>query len=156
MAKRRIGCSVEEYIIDHLKKRKYRRTLKLFEEQNEDSAKTDSELLSKFTKYLKKKEMKNEIDDLGFEINFGACQPQTKISPSTKRKFGKIRENFITEKKERKIDVPKEFIKKIKKLGLKEEDAKILFETKIDWTAVYSNNKIYCTEKTCDFFTKIE
>ena len=87
MAKRRIDCSLEEYIIDHLKKRKYRKTLKLFEEQNEDSAKTDSELLSKFTKYLKKKEMKNEIDHLGFEINFGAFQPEAKVIFCPQYKF---------------------------------------------------------------------
>ena len=47
-------------------------------------------------------------------------------------------------------------MKKIKKLGLREEDAQILYQTKIDWTAVYSNNKLYCTEKTCDFFTEID
>ena len=56
----------------------------------------------------------------------------------------------------KKIDIPADFIKKIKKLGLREEDAQILFRTKIDWTAVYSNNKLYCAEKTCDFFTKID
>ena len=47
-------------------------------------------------------------------------------------------------------------MKKIKKLGMREEDAQILYQTKIDWTAVYSDNKINCTEKTCDFFTKID
>ena len=60
-----------------------------------------------------------------------------------------------TEKKE-KVDVPKEFIMKIKKLGMKIEDAEILFKTKIDWTAVYSNNKIHCPEITCDYFAKID
>ena len=58
--------------------------------------------------------------------------------------------------KEKKIDIPKDFIKRIKKLGLKEEDAEILFRSKIDWTAVYSENKIYCTEPACDYFTKID
>ena len=52
--------------------------------------------------------------------------------------------------------VPKDFIKKIKSLGLKEEDAEILYETKIDWTTVYSDNKIYCTEgKHCDYVTEM-
>ena len=59
-------------------------------------------------------------------------------------------------KKEKKIDIPKDFIKKIKKLGMREEDAEILFRTKIDWTAVYSENKIYCTEPGCDYFTRID
>ena len=58
--------------------------------------------------------------------------------------------------KEKKIIIPKDFIKKIKKLGLKEDDAQTLFESKIDWTAVYAENKLYCTELTCDFFTTID
>ena len=56
----------------------------------------------------------------------------------------------------KKNDIPKEFIKKIRKLGMKEEDADILYRTKIDWTAVYSNNKIYCTETGCDYYTKLD
>ena len=56
----------------------------------------------------------------------------------------------------KKNDIPKEFMKKIRKLGMKEEDADILYRTKIDWTAVYSNNKIYCTETGCDFYTKLD
>ena len=54
--------------------------------------------------------------------------------------------------------IPKSFIKKIKSLGLKEEDAEILYETKIDWSIVYSDNKIYCTEggeQKCDFVAEI-
>ena len=39
---------------------------------------------------------------------------------------------------------------------MREEDALILYKTKIDWTAVYSNNTLYCTEKTCKFFTTID
>ena len=39
---------------------------------------------------------------------------------------------------------------------MKEEDAEILFKTKIDWSAVYSDNKIYCTEAGCDFVTEIK
>ena len=57
--------------------------------------------------------------------------------------------------KRKKIDVPKEFLEKIKKLGMKEEDAEILFKSKIDWCAVYSDNKIYCVETGCNYYTKI-
>ena len=53
-------------------------------------------------------------------------------------------------------DVPNEFIRKIKNLGMKVEDAHVLFQTKIDWTAVYSENKIYCIEPACDFCTMID
>ena len=55
-----------------------------------------------------------------------------------------------------KIDIPKEFIKKIENLGMKVEDAEVLFRSKIDWTAIYSDNKIYCIEPGCDYFTKID
>ena len=59
-----------------------------------------------------------------------------------------------TESKKNKI--PKAFLRKIKELGLRDEDARTLFDSKIDWTAVYADDKIYCTEKGCDFATKIE
>ena len=39
---------------------------------------------------------------------------------------------------------------------MKMEDTEALYKSKIDWTAVYSNNKIYCTELTCDYSTKID
>ena len=57
---------------------------------------------------------------------------------------------------EKKKEIPKEFIKKIKKLGMKVEDAEALYTSKIEWTAVYSDNKIYCTEMACDFYTTID
>ena len=60
------------------------------------------------------------------------------------------------ETEKRNKDIPKEFIKKIENLGLKVEDAEILFKSKIDWTAVYSENKIYCVEPGCNYFTKID
>ena len=60
------------------------------------------------------------------------------------------------QKDESKKEVPKEFIKKIKKLGMRIEDAEVLYATKIEWTAVYSDNKIHCTEVTCDFQTNID
>ena len=59
-------------------------------------------------------------------------------------------------KKEVKTEIPKQFLKKIKKLGLKEEDAKTLYDTKIDWDVVYSDNKIYCVERGCDFVTELD
>ena len=61
-----------------------------------------------------------------------------------------------TETEKRKKDISKEFIKKIKNLGMKIEDAEVLFKSKIDWCAVYSENKIYCVEPGCDYFTMID
>ena len=58
--------------------------------------------------------------------------------------------------KRKKTDVPKEFVAKIKNLGMKVEDAEILFKSKIDWCAVYSDNKIHCVEPGCDYFTTID
>ena len=60
------------------------------------------------------------------------------------------------ETENRKIDIPKDFIKKIKNLGMKVEDAEVLFKSKIDWCAVYSENKIHCAEPFCDFSTTID
>ena len=57
---------------------------------------------------------------------------------------------------EKKIEIPKKFIRKIQRLGLKEEDAAILYETKIDWESVYAENKIYCAETGCGFVTEID
>ena len=39
---------------------------------------------------------------------------------------------------------------------MREEEADILYQTKIDWTAVYNENKIFCTEPRCEFSTKID
>ena len=61
-----------------------------------------------------------------------------------------------TETEKRKKDIPKEFIKKIKNLGMNLADAEVLFKSKIDWCAVYSENKIYCVEPGCDYFTMID
>ena len=59
--------------------------------------------------------------------------------------------------KDKKVkEIPKEFIKKIEKLGMKKEDAEVLYKSKIDWTAVYSENKIHCVEKGCDYYTKMD
>ena len=58
--------------------------------------------------------------------------------------------------RQKKTEIPKEFIKKIRNLGMKVEDAEILFKSKIDWCAVYSDNKIYCVEPGCDYSTKID
>ena len=68
----------------------------------------------------------------------------------------KLNHGIKKDTENRKIDIPKEFIKKIKKLRMKVEDAEILYKSKIDWTAVYSENMIYCTEPGCDYCTKID
>ena len=51
--------------------------------------------------------------------------------------------------------VSDEFVKKIQELGFKKENAEALFETKIDWTAMKSNDTIYCTQVGCEFSTQM-
>ena len=68
----------------------------------------------------------------------------------------KKKSNEPFDKKEKKIEIPTEFIKNIKKLGMREDDAEVLYKSKIDWAAVYAENKIYCPEVHCDYVTKID
>ena len=39
---------------------------------------------------------------------------------------------------------------------MRQKDAAVLYETKIDWETVYADNKIYCAETGCDFVTEID
>jgi len=76
---------------------------------------------------------------------------ERKLTSQNKKKL-----NEPIDKKEKKIDIPKDFIQQIKKLGMREDDAELLYKTQIDWAAVYNEDKIYCPEVTCDYFTKID
>jgi len=159
MTKRKVDCSLDDIIMEHFKKVKCKRTSKNFGAKR-SSESDHSNSFKEFIKFLKQKETKKEYhfdDDLGFEINFGAFQPDTKFQiPLQKPLIGKTIHGPKKETEKRKIDVPKEFIKKIKNLGMNVEDAEVLFRSKIDWTAMYSENKIYCIEPGCDYFTKID
>ena len=64
--------------------------------------------------------------------------------------------NRTENKKRQKKGVPKDFIKKIEKLGMNVKDAEILYQCRIDWSVVYSENKIYCIEPGCNYFSKID
>jgi len=82
MSKRKVESSLDDIVIGYLKKVKCEKTSKLF--GIERSGESDhSKSLNDFIVFLKQKEMKKEYhveDDLGFEINFGAFQPETKVS----------------------------------------------------------------------------
>ena len=153
MSKRKIDYTVNDIVTKYLKETKCEKTLKLIAENDSKSNEATVKTFKNFINYLKQKVRKTKTendDDLGFEINFGAYQQQPPVKIARKEKHG-LRND--TPKKE---DVPKKFIKKIQKLGMRIEDAEALYKTKIDWTAVYSENKIYCTEHGCDFFTTID
>ena len=80
MAKRKIDCNLDDIVAECLKKRKCEKSSKMFG----GKCKTGhSKVMEEFIKYLKQKDMEkaNQVeDDLGFEINFGAFQPTTKVS----------------------------------------------------------------------------
>ena len=153
MSKRKNDCTMNEFVIGYLKKAKYEKTLKLIVEK--DARKETMKTYKNFINYLKGKETKTKIendDDLGFKIDFREYQQAAVARKTISGKIKTGSKNEVVKKN----DVPKEFIKKIQKLGMRIEDAEALYKTKIDWTAVYSENKIYCTEHGCDFFTTID
>ena len=82
MAKRKIDSSLDHIVKEYLKQVKCEKSSKMF--GSESSGDSDhSKSLKKFMKFLKANEMKKENnveDDLGFEINFGAFQPEPKVS----------------------------------------------------------------------------
>ena len=83
MAKRKIDCTLDEIVVKYLKKANCDKTLKLFEDKVGRKKNVATERLEQFFGYLKEKEVHKEKmidDDLGFEINFGAFQPQIKVS----------------------------------------------------------------------------
>ena len=81
MAKRKIDFTLDEIVGEYLKKRKCQKSRKLFEENTGYHENDGTRILEKFMTYLKamgKKEIK--IEDLDFEINFGAYQTDQKVS----------------------------------------------------------------------------
>ena len=88
MPKRRYKCSDDglcEFVTEYLKKAKYEKSRKLFQNQTDSiipkPINSTSNLFLKFREFLLKKPIKTEInDDLGFEINFGAFQNEPKVS----------------------------------------------------------------------------
>ena len=58
-------------------------------------------------------------------------------------------------KKKRTTEVPQDFIQMMKKIGFNEDSANVLYETKVDWVALQSENKIHCTVRGCKFTSEI-
>ena len=81
MAKRKAEFSLDDFVTDYLKNAKCERTLKLFQDKKTFPKKDNKNTCERFMNYLMKKESEkeNESDDLGFEINFGVFQPETKV-----------------------------------------------------------------------------
>ena len=82
MPKRKMDCSLDDIVMRYFKKIRCEKTSKMF--GSERSSESDySKSLKKFMKFLKQTEVKKENrveDDLGFEINFEAFQPEQKVS----------------------------------------------------------------------------
>ena len=143
MVKREIDCDLNDIIGSYFRKKKCEKSLKLFYEKVAQTKNDPAKILWKFFVYLKEKKTDKENvkdDDLGFEINFGGYQRYQSALPVANR-FNE-QENLenkrskIEGERKKKKEVPKEFIKKIKQLGMSIADAVILYETKIDWIAV--------------------
>ena len=88
MSKRRYKCSDDgliEFVSEYLKKAKYEKSQKLFQNQTDSiipkPINSTSKVFLKFREFLLKKTIKPAIDDdLGFKINFGAFQNEPKVS----------------------------------------------------------------------------
>ena len=83
MAKRKIDCTLDEFVSKYMKKANCDKSLKLFEDKVECKKNVATERLKQFFGYLKEKEVHKKKmigDDLGFEINFEAFQPEKKVS----------------------------------------------------------------------------
>ena len=68
--------------MEYLKKAKCEKSIKLLGIEHSGGS-DHSKLLEKFTEFLTKSEKEKENrndDDLGFKINFGAFQPEKKVS----------------------------------------------------------------------------
>ena len=82
MAKRKIDCDLSDIIGSYMRKKKYEKSLTLLNEKDKAQMKNDqTQMLKKFFDYLKEKETdKENHQDESFEINFGAYQPDKKVS----------------------------------------------------------------------------
>ena len=123
MAKRKIECDLNDIIGVHLRKKKCEKSLKLFYEKSGEIRNDKTKIWEKFLDYLKEKNTakKHVIEeDLGFEINFGAYQPDIKVSSNalaaSKRfnnEHSKKKQSNIEGEIKKKKEIPKEFVKKI-------------------------------------------
>ena len=89
MAKRKMDCSLDDIVMEYLKKVKCEKTSKMFGTKGSNESDHDRSL-NKFIEFMKQNETTKETlvqDDLGFEINFGAFQPEKKVSFSTLLRF---------------------------------------------------------------------
>ena len=128
MAKRKHESSLNDFVIEHLKKTKCLKALKLFDETVESSsASVPLKNFESFISYLKTNPKSNENfdDDLGFEINFGGHEPEPRIERKHSPDVRRTKKRFKIDSTEAKIKIPTKFIMKIKKLGLREEEFQI-------------------------------
>ena len=82
MSKRKIDCTLDEIVGEYLKKGKFEKSRKLYEENIRYHENDETEILEKFLNHLKAMRTKKaiKIEDLDFEINFGAYQTDQKVS----------------------------------------------------------------------------
>lgn len=147
---------LDAFISEYMKHKTFEKSAKLFDYKNPRvlPRKNIQRTFERFEKYLNAIEkVKSESYDLGFDINFGSVS--TAVKYPVKRDIKLSKRSNEKRKRNRKSEVPKEFLMKIEKLGFKKENARVLYETKLDWTAMNSDSKIYCTQHGCDHNTFI-
>ena len=152
----RVGHDIDTFILEYMKYKQYDRSAKLFKSNHPRLLDGNNlqEVMQRFEKYMNENEkVKTENDDLGFEINFGSVSETVKYP--VKRETNLSHKKCEPRKRSRKNDVPKQFLAKIEKLGFKKQNARVLYDTKLDWTAMNSDSKIYCTQHGCDHNTII-
>lgn len=103
-----------------------------------------------FEKYFNKH---NDAKGLSFIFNL-----QTKRSELRKRLLAPSSDHTVTQKmkkrkcvKERKSDVPDEFLTLLDELALDRKDAKLLYENKDQWAFVKSDRLTFCSERGKNF-----
>jgi len=151
-----VGKDIDSFILEYMKYKKLKDSAKLFQSKNPKvfPRKHIQGTVERFEKYLHKNEkVKSENYDLGFHINFGSFSKAVKYPV----KWDIKKSNSLDEKRKRrrKSEIPKEFLKKIEKLGFNQDNARVLYDTKMDWTAMNSESNIYCTQHGCDHKTVI-
>ena len=107
MAKRRMDSDLDDIVMNYLMKIKCGKTSKMFETERKtefSGENDDLKSLTKFIEFVKQRETEKENrvdDDLGFEINFGAFQPATKVSRSVEFCIHKYNFSYCRKKLEK-------------------------------------------------------
>ena len=135
-------------ISSYCKKNNLQKTFKalnLITNEIDNQKKGDLSIVEMFEKYFAKK---HEGEELSFTFNL-----QNKQSQLRKRLLDQSVQTVVKKKvrvrraKDRKQDIPDNFLLLLDELGLDRKKAKLLYENKDQWAFIKSDRLIYCTER---------